>query len=99
VVTRVKWRFLSAAIAGLALAAAVNQDPTPPRPMRAREYHADQVAVLDPYGVSADFVRSVRRAGRTPICLIGGANRDKTLKLCAHKGFTVYAVAADSAGN
>ena len=94
-----KREFLTAAIAGLALAAAVNQEPNLPRPMRSGEYHADQVAVLDPYGVSADYVQTVRRAGRTPVCLVGKAHRDKTLRLCAEKGFNVYAVAAGSAGS
>ena len=91
--------FVTAVVAGLALAAAVNPSPTLPRPMRAGEYQADQVAVLDPYGVTADYVRSVRHAGRTPICLIGKADRKKTLKLCADKGFNVYAVAAGSEGS
>jgi hypothetical protein len=94
-----KRMFITAAIAGLAVAVAVNPQPNLPRPMRPSEYHADQVAVMDPYGASAADVSSARRAGRTPVCLVGRANRDKTLRLCADKGFNVYAVAAGSAGN
>jgi hypothetical protein len=92
-------QFAAAAAAGLVLAALVANHRTPPRPMRPGEYSADQIAVLDAFGATAAMVRSARRAGRTPICWVSGAERDKALKLCAQKGFSVYAAAAGSAGN
>lgn len=89
---------ISAAVAGMMLAAAVNQQPNRPRLMRPGEYSADQVAVLDAFGTSAQTVRIVRHAGRTPICWMARES-EKALELCADKGFNVYAVGAGSAGS
>jgi len=94
-----KREFAAAAIAGLTLAVLVSNDQNPPRPMRPGEYAADQVVVLDAFGATAAMVKSARRAGRTPICWVSGADREKALRLCAQKGFNVYAGAVGSGGS
>jgi hypothetical protein len=94
-----KTEFASAAIAGLTLAVLVSGQTDAPRPMRPGEFSTDQITVLDAFGATAAMVRSARRDGRTPICWVSGPDREKALKLCAQKGFSVYAAAVDSGGN
>lgn len=89
----------AAAAAGLTLAVLVSNHQTAPRPLRPGEYSSDQIAVLDAFGSSAAMVKSARRAGRTPICWVSGTEREKALKLCAQKGFSVYAAAVGSGDN
>lgn len=94
-----KREFAAAAIAGLTLAVLVSNHQNPPRPMRPGEYSADQIAVLDAFGATSAMVRSARRAGRTPVCWVSGAERERALDLCAKKGFNVYAAAVGIGGN
>jgi hypothetical protein len=94
-----KWQFAAAAAAGLTLAVLVSNHQSAPRPMRPGEFTADQITVLDAFGATRAMVKAAHRAGRTPICWVSGSDLDKALKLCAQKGFNVYAGAVDNGGS